>query len=126
MLNDQTNMCQLSPMKFFRNGIVYWWGKLVMKKALFLFELTGSPYSTKFVEEMDSKKKEEEEEMGNQSSKSEPIDDKLKRIAWVGIDEESDDQSTRSFDLEILREVIYTSGVELIREFEQDQIMDIL
>ncbi|KAL6742462.1 hypothetical protein Aduo_015610 [Ancylostoma duodenale] len=53
-------------------------------------------------------------------------DDKLKRIAWVGIDEESDDQSTRRFDLEILREVIYTSGVELIREFEQDQIMDIL
>ncbi|RCN39203.1 hypothetical protein ANCCAN_14870 [Ancylostoma caninum] len=37
------------------------------------------------------------------------IDDKLKRITWVGIEEQSDEQSTRRFDQEILHEVIYTS-----------------
>ncbi|EYC19211.1 hypothetical protein Y032_0025g1238 [Ancylostoma ceylanicum] len=54
---------------------------------------------------------------------SERIDDKLKRIAWIGIDEKSDVQSTHRFDHEILREVIHTSGDdELIRELEQGQI----
>ncbi|EYC14731.1 hypothetical protein Y032_0039g125 [Ancylostoma ceylanicum] len=51
------------------------------------------------------------------------IDDKQKRITWVGIDEQSDEQSIRRFDREILREVIHTSeDDQLIREFEQGQI----
>ncbi|RCN29426.1 hypothetical protein ANCCAN_24814 [Ancylostoma caninum] len=34
------------------------------------------------------------------------IDDKLKRITWVGIDEKADEESTNQFDREILKEVI--------------------
>ncbi|WKY11459.1 hypothetical protein Q1695_003208 [Nippostrongylus brasiliensis] len=40
------------------------------------------------------------------------IDDKLKRIAWIGIGEQHDGESTRMFDLEALKEVVEASGDE--------------
>lgn len=51
------------------------------------------------------------------------IDEKSMRIAWLGIDEQSNEESTRRFDREILKEAIETSGDDqLIREFEQGRI----
>lgn len=51
---------------------------------------------------------------------SQRIEEKSMRIAWVGIDEQANKESTRRFDREILKEVVHTSGDEqLIREFEQ-------
>ncbi|WKY08770.1 hypothetical protein Q1695_007914 [Nippostrongylus brasiliensis] len=56
-------------------------------------------------------------------SDSEKIDEKAKRIAWVGIDEKADERRTRLFDREILKEAIYTSGdEELIRCFDEGSI----
>ncbi|VDP52188.1 unnamed protein product [Heligmosomoides polygyrus] len=54
---------------------------------------------------------------------SQRIEEKSMRIAWVGIDEQANEESTRRFDREILKEVVHTSGDEqLIREFEQGRI----
>ncbi|EYC44280.1 hypothetical protein Y032_0466g1969 [Ancylostoma ceylanicum] len=38
------------------------------------------------------------------------IDEKLRRITWIGIDEQEDEESTRRFDYEILKEAVYSSG----------------
>ncbi|RCN27766.1 hypothetical protein ANCCAN_26497 [Ancylostoma caninum] len=54
---------------------------------------------------------------------SQKIDHKLSTIAWVGINEKHDEHSTRMFDREIVKEVVYTSGCdELIREFDEGHI----
>ncbi|KIH68738.1 hypothetical protein ANCDUO_00929 [Ancylostoma duodenale] len=54
---------------------------------------------------------------------SSKIDEKLKTIAWVGIDEKVDERSTCRFDREIVKEAVYTSGCDdLIREFEEGRI----
>lgn len=51
------------------------------------------------------------------------IDDKQRMITWVGIDEQSNEEATRRFDREILKEEVLTSGnEELIREFEAGHI----
>ncbi|KAK6012446.1 hypothetical protein OSTOST_22408, partial [Ostertagia ostertagi] len=51
------------------------------------------------------------------------IDDKLRRIAWIGLNEQKDDVATRRFDKEALKEVIETSGdKELMDEFEKGNI----
>ncbi|KIH51163.1 hypothetical protein ANCDUO_18753, partial [Ancylostoma duodenale] len=44
-------------------------------------------------------------------------------ITWVGIDEKCDEESTRRFDQETIREAVHTSGNEdLIRELEAGRI----
>ncbi|KIH66163.1 hypothetical protein ANCDUO_03512 [Ancylostoma duodenale] len=54
---------------------------------------------------------------------SQKIDDKLRTIAWVGINEKHDENSTRMFDRKIVKEVVYTSGCDdLIREFDDGRI----
>lgn len=51
------------------------------------------------------------------------IGDKLKRIAWIGIGEQHNEESTRKFDSEALKEVVETSGdEELISEFTKGNI----
>ncbi|KHJ80840.1 hypothetical protein OESDEN_19480 [Oesophagostomum dentatum] len=51
------------------------------------------------------------------------IDEKLRTIAWVGIDEKVDEVSTRLFDREIVKEAVYTSGCDdLKREFDEGRI----
>ncbi|KIH49621.1 hypothetical protein ANCDUO_20304 [Ancylostoma duodenale] len=51
------------------------------------------------------------------------IDEKLRRITWIGIDEQEDEDSTRRFDYEILKEAVYSSGDErLIQEFDNGHI----
>ncbi|KAK6053184.1 hypothetical protein COOONC_09312 [Cooperia oncophora] len=53
----------------------------------------------------------------------EKIDDKLKRITWIGIGEQGDETATRRFDMEALREVIFSSGDEqLIEELSKGGI----
>ncbi|EYC20777.1 hypothetical protein Y032_0021g418 [Ancylostoma ceylanicum] len=55
---------------------------------------------------------------------SKKIDEKLRTITWVGIDEQVDERSTCQFDREIVKEAVYTSGCEdLIREFEEGRII---
>ncbi|KHJ97733.1 hypothetical protein OESDEN_02283 [Oesophagostomum dentatum] len=50
---------------------------------------------------------------------SQRIDEKLKMITWVGIDEQIDEEATRRFDREILKEAVYTSeDTDLINEFD--------
>ncbi|EYC37984.1 hypothetical protein Y032_0752g2055 [Ancylostoma ceylanicum] len=52
------------------------------------------------------------------------INEKSRRIAWIGIDEQIDEESTRRFDHEIVKEAVHTSGdQELIREFEEGRIV---
>lgn len=54
---------------------------------------------------------------------SQRIDEKSMRIAWLGIDEQPNEELTRRFDREILKEVVQTSGDDqLIRELEQGRI----
>ncbi|EYB92878.1 hypothetical protein Y032_0189g1208 [Ancylostoma ceylanicum] len=54
---------------------------------------------------------------------SQRIDEKLRMITWVGIDEQVNEDATRRFDREILKEVVYTSGDnDLIREFDEGKI----
>ncbi|KAL6742641.1 hypothetical protein Aduo_015771 [Ancylostoma duodenale] len=54
---------------------------------------------------------------------SHTIDEKLRRITWVGIDEQEDEDSTRRFDYEILKEAVYSSGDDrLIDEFNRGNI----
>ncbi|KHJ85193.1 DASH complex subunit Dad3 [Oesophagostomum dentatum] len=54
---------------------------------------------------------------------SDKIDEKLRTIAWVGIDEKADEVNTRRFDREIVKEAVYTSGCEdLKREFDENRI----
>ncbi|VDL85522.1 unnamed protein product [Nippostrongylus brasiliensis] len=54
---------------------------------------------------------------------SEKIDEKQRMITWLGIDEMSNEELTRRFDKEILKEAVVTSGnEELIREFECGRI----
>ncbi|EYC03568.1 hypothetical protein Y032_0093g2666 [Ancylostoma ceylanicum] len=54
---------------------------------------------------------------------SSKIDEKLRTITWVGIDEKVDERSTCRFDREIVKEAVYTSGCEdLIREYEEGRI----
>ncbi|KIH64710.1 hypothetical protein ANCDUO_04979 [Ancylostoma duodenale] len=54
---------------------------------------------------------------------TEKINDKAIRITWVGIGEQRDEATTRKFDQEIVKEVIYTSGdEELVPEFEQGRV----
>ncbi|KIH42685.1 hypothetical protein ANCDUO_27326, partial [Ancylostoma duodenale] len=57
------------------------------------------------------------------SADSSKIDEKLRTITWVGIDEKVDERSSCRFDREIVKEAVYTSGCEdLIREFEEGRI----
>ncbi|EYB86591.1 hypothetical protein Y032_0276g1088 [Ancylostoma ceylanicum] len=52
------------------------------------------------------------------------INEKSRRIAWIGIDEQIDEESTRRFDHDIVKEAVYTSrDQELIREFEERRIV---
>ncbi|VDL67127.1 unnamed protein product [Nippostrongylus brasiliensis] len=54
---------------------------------------------------------------------SKEIDEKARRIAWIGIGEQESEELTRRFDREILKEAVQTSGNdELIREFEKGRI----
>ncbi|EYB82078.1 hypothetical protein Y032_0367g32 [Ancylostoma ceylanicum] len=47
----------------------------------------------------------------------------MRTITWVGIDEKNDEESTRRFDQEIIREVVLTSGNEdLISELDAGRI----
>ncbi|KAK6044741.1 hypothetical protein COOONC_17754 [Cooperia oncophora] len=51
------------------------------------------------------------------------IDDKLRRITWVGIGEQDDELATRKFDMEALKEAVHSSGdEELIKEFSKGTI----
>ncbi|KAK6030841.1 hypothetical protein OSTOST_03014 [Ostertagia ostertagi] len=51
------------------------------------------------------------------------IDDKLRRIAWVGLGEQKDDIATKKFDKEALKEVIGTfDDAELMEEFSKGNI----
>ncbi|KAL6743577.1 hypothetical protein Aduo_016599 [Ancylostoma duodenale] len=52
------------------------------------------------------------------------IEEKLRRITWVGIPEQKDEVSTRRFDHEALKEVVETSGdPDLLREFSRGNIV---
>ncbi|KAK5972228.1 hypothetical protein GCK32_016596 [Trichostrongylus colubriformis] len=46
----------------------------------------------------------------------ETIEEKLKRITWVGMGEQADERSMMKFDMEALREVICSSGDEQLIE----------
>ncbi|EYC23516.1 hypothetical protein Y032_0015g2694 [Ancylostoma ceylanicum] len=51
------------------------------------------------------------------------IEEKLRRITWVGVGEQKDEVSTKKFDYQALKEVVETSGdSELIREFSEGHI----
>ncbi|KIH68333.1 hypothetical protein ANCDUO_01331 [Ancylostoma duodenale] len=54
---------------------------------------------------------------------SQRIDEKLGMITWIGIDEQIDEDATRRFDHEILKEVVYTSGDNDLRgEFDEGRV----
>ncbi|EYC41152.1 hypothetical protein Y032_0580g253 [Ancylostoma ceylanicum] len=54
---------------------------------------------------------------------SQKIDDKIRTTAWVGINEKHDENSTRMFDREIVKKVVYTSGCDdFIRVFDDGRI----
>lgn len=56
---------------------------------------------------------------------SDVINEKSKRIACVGIDEQGDDVTTARFDREIVKEAAHTSeDEELIHEFDEGHIVE--
>ncbi|VDK52383.1 unnamed protein product [Cylicostephanus goldi] len=51
------------------------------------------------------------------------LEEKSKRIALIGIDEQGDENLTRRFDREIIKEFVYTSGEQqLVEEFEKGNV----
>ncbi|WKX94454.1 hypothetical protein Q1695_011601 [Nippostrongylus brasiliensis] len=54
---------------------------------------------------------------------SKQIDEKATRIAWIGIDEQENEELTRRFDREILKAVQSSGDEELIREFDNGRIV---
>ncbi|KAL6730260.1 hypothetical protein Aduo_001245 [Ancylostoma duodenale] len=52
------------------------------------------------------------------------INEKSRRIAWIVIDEQIDEASTRRFDHEMVKEAVHTSrDEELIHEFEEGRVV---